>query len=189
MQQRRPRVAIVVGSVAIVGLSSCSSGETSLSGSESQPASAVATTAVGSGEAFAGGPREYHTKVADCLSGLGFPSEVVVTDQGDLGVNSSGVDQNTMNDYLEADRTCTAEIPAPAAPESHAELEQYYETWSSQHLCLTEAGYDLPAAPTLDTFIATYRSGELMSSPISLLDGAQQSEAVQECPPDIENWW
>lgn len=127
--------------------------------------------------------------MADCLSGLGFPSEVVVTDQGDLGVNSSGVDQNTMNDYLEADRTCTAEIPAPAAPESHAELEQYYKTWSSQHLCLTEAGYDLPAAPTLDTFIATYRSGELVSSPISLLDGAQQSEAVQECPPDIEKWW
>ncbi len=184
----RQTVAILAFGALVVSLGSCSSVD-----GRSAPASGAASSAPdlvsGSGEVFAGSPRDYQTKLADCLANLGFPSEVVVTEYGDLGVSSSGVDQSTMSDYLKADSTCTERLPAPPEPQSDADLDQYYKAWSSQHACLTQAGYDIPGLPTLQTFVATYRSGNLLSSPVGFVEPSRQRKAAQDCPPNNENWW
>ena len=177
----------LVGGAALASLGACSSvdatGSAVSTGGPSSEAGDVPR------QEFVGNPRDYQTSLAKCFSDRGFPSEVVVTEQGDLAVDSAGVNQQTMRDYLEVDQMCTETLPPPPEPRSDSDLAEYYTSWSAQHECLTQAGYDIPSLPTLQTFTATFRSGELASSPVSLVEGPQQSGAAKLCPPDNDHWW
>ncbi|GAA5167617.1 hypothetical protein [Ornithinimicrobium tianjinense] len=131
--------------------------------------------------------REFFGRVADCMTGHGFPAEVI--DDGSRGgvefASPPGQEAAAESAY----GSCAEENggePTPAPP-SDNEVEEIYQNLLEVRDCLEGEGYTTPDPPSLATFVEQYRRAGLdqevtLWSPYPVPGGLVDVGALQACP-------
>ena len=142
-------------------------------------------------ERFTGSPKDFTLSIHACLLDAGWETELVTKDDGSVSLQAPGVTSADLREqFLEASDECNASMPAIPVPESDAELQQFYVTWTDVHSCLVDAGYDIDAPPSYQTFVDEYHAGNGSSDPYFLIaDRTAREQARTVCPKNPDSWW
>lgn len=158
-----------------------------LAGCSSSPSNGTETTP------FQGTPNDYNRAVVACLNDDGWGAVLVEQEDGSVHVQAPQVTTSEQQrQFLAASQDCTESLPPVPEPLTDEQLREAYESWGSIHTCLEDAGYDLPPAPSFQTYVDDLRAGNASATPHGLITGAsyeQQQEAERLCPRDPDAWW
>lgn len=138
-------------------------------------------------EYWAGTKSERTQALGACLEEKGWSLGYVRDYSGVLVITfDANIDREAFRQDADA---CEISILPIKWPETEEEHRLWFERWMEQYRCMVDAGFELDAAPSFDSWYEAMLAEEGYDVPSLLKNPSVLISAVTACPADPEAFW